>query len=163
MAVKHTTTMRASITAYSTAVGPSSETRKRCNFKASDLIQFLQDKRDMFDWPSLPSANPAWKRGTDGTRRIPRRRPVLYRLHPDNNQHHVPLPRMPRCSSSFHPMRAAAAGTSRLSAGGCPRPTWTASPFRQPGDRILTNPARSFAPRPYDRFAFIEDEATGRS
>jgi hypothetical protein len=63
MAVKHTTTMRASITAYSTAVGPSSETRKRCNFKASDLIQFLQDKRDMFDWRSLPSANPAWKKG----------------------------------------------------------------------------------------------------
>lgn len=32
MAVKHTITIRASITAYSTAVGPSSETRKRCIF-----------------------------------------------------------------------------------------------------------------------------------
>lgn len=60
-------------------------------------------------------------------------------------------------------MRAAAAGMSRLSAGGCPGSPWTASPFRQPGDRFVTNPARSFAPRPYDRFAFFEDEATGLS
>jgi hypothetical protein len=38
MAVKHTMTMRDSITAYSTAVGPSSETRKRCTFRASDFM-----------------------------------------------------------------------------------------------------------------------------
>ena len=34
IAVKHTMTIRASITAYSTAVGPSSHTRKRCIFNA---------------------------------------------------------------------------------------------------------------------------------
>jgi hypothetical protein len=38
IAVKHTMMIRASITAYSTAVGPSSHTRKRCTFKASDFI-----------------------------------------------------------------------------------------------------------------------------
>jgi len=38
IAVKHTITIKASITAYSTAVGPSSQTRKRRNFKASDFI-----------------------------------------------------------------------------------------------------------------------------
>ena len=32
IAVKQTITIRANITAYSTAVGPSSETRKRCTF-----------------------------------------------------------------------------------------------------------------------------------
>ena len=32
IAVRQTITIRASITAYSTAVGPSSETRKRCTF-----------------------------------------------------------------------------------------------------------------------------------
>lgn len=71
IAVKHTTTISASITAYSTAVGPSSEARKRCNFKASDLIQFLQDKRDMFDWDRVHPRNQPGKRGTDGTRRLP--------------------------------------------------------------------------------------------
>src|SRR5436190_20688426 len=34
MAVKHTMIISANMTAYSTAVGPSSETRKRCTFKA---------------------------------------------------------------------------------------------------------------------------------
>jgi hypothetical protein len=38
IAVKHTITIKASITAYSTAVGPSSETRKRRNFRASDFM-----------------------------------------------------------------------------------------------------------------------------
>jgi hypothetical protein len=38
IAVKHTITIKASITAYSTAVGPSSQTRNRRNFKASDFI-----------------------------------------------------------------------------------------------------------------------------
>jgi hypothetical protein len=38
IAVKHTITIKASITAYSTAVGPSSQTRKRRNFKASDFM-----------------------------------------------------------------------------------------------------------------------------
>lgn len=40
IAVKHTMTIKASITAYSTAVGPSSETRKRCIFLASDFIRY---------------------------------------------------------------------------------------------------------------------------
>ena len=38
IAVKQTITMRDSITAYSTAVGPSSDVKKRCNFDASDFI-----------------------------------------------------------------------------------------------------------------------------
>src|SRR5262245_7007493 len=38
MAVKHTMIISANITAYSTAVGPSSETRKRCTFKARLFI-----------------------------------------------------------------------------------------------------------------------------
>ena len=38
IAVKHTIMINASITAYSTAVGPSSETRKWRNFKVSDFI-----------------------------------------------------------------------------------------------------------------------------
>jgi hypothetical protein len=38
IAVKHTMTIKASITAYSTAVGPSSETRKRRNFRVSDFM-----------------------------------------------------------------------------------------------------------------------------
>src|SRR5205823_13430594 len=38
MAVKHTMIIRANMTAYSTAVGPSSETRKRCTFKARFFI-----------------------------------------------------------------------------------------------------------------------------
>src|SRR6478752_5712898 len=38
MAVKHTITINANITAYSTAVGPSSETRKRCTFKEELFI-----------------------------------------------------------------------------------------------------------------------------
>jgi hypothetical protein len=38
IAVKHTITIKASITAYSTAVGPSSETRKRRNFKDKDFM-----------------------------------------------------------------------------------------------------------------------------
>src|SRR5688500_8305016 len=38
MAVRHTMTIRASMTAYSTAVGPSSLTRKRCTFKARDFM-----------------------------------------------------------------------------------------------------------------------------
>lgn len=100
IAVKHTTTIRASITAYSTAVGPSSETRKRCNFKASDLIQFLQDKRDMFDWCLRPSANPVGKGGPTVHATYLWRRPVPYRPHP-NNQNLMPLPRMPRCSPGF--------------------------------------------------------------
>jgi hypothetical protein len=36
---KQTITIKANITAYSTAVGPASETRKRCIFWASDLIR----------------------------------------------------------------------------------------------------------------------------
>jgi len=43
IAVRQTMMIKASITAYSTAVGPSSETRKRCTFWASDLIEFLQN------------------------------------------------------------------------------------------------------------------------
>lgn len=35
-------TIKASMTAYSTAVGPSSETRKRCTFLAKFFIAFLQ-------------------------------------------------------------------------------------------------------------------------
>ena len=38
IAVKQTMTIKANMTAYSTAVGPSSETRKRCIFLASDFI-----------------------------------------------------------------------------------------------------------------------------
>jgi hypothetical protein len=38
IAVKQTITIRASITAYSTAVGPSSETRKRRTFRVRDFI-----------------------------------------------------------------------------------------------------------------------------
>jgi hypothetical protein len=38
MHVKQTLMINESITAYSTAVGPSSETRKRCNFRASDFM-----------------------------------------------------------------------------------------------------------------------------
>src|SRR5678816_3646923 len=47
MVLRHTTTIRASITAYSTAVGPSSDFRKRCTFKARFFIvptpQFAND------------------------------------------------------------------------------------------------------------------------
>ena len=42
----HTMMMRANITAYSTAVGPSSETRKRCNFETRFLIAVFL-KRDL--------------------------------------------------------------------------------------------------------------------
>ena len=49
MAVKQTTMIRASITAYSTAVGPSSETKKRCSFKAKDFI-FSTAKRENATW-----------------------------------------------------------------------------------------------------------------
>src|SRR5690606_26372838 len=38
IAVKQTMTIKASITAYSTAVGPSSDLRKRCTFKARFFI-----------------------------------------------------------------------------------------------------------------------------
>ena len=38
IAVKHTITINANITAYSTAVGPASETRKQRNFRASDFM-----------------------------------------------------------------------------------------------------------------------------
>jgi hypothetical protein len=38
MDAKHTITIRANITAYSTAVGPSSETRNCCNFRARFFI-----------------------------------------------------------------------------------------------------------------------------
>jgi hypothetical protein len=38
IAVRHTMIINASITAYSTAVGPSSETRKLRNFKATDFM-----------------------------------------------------------------------------------------------------------------------------
>src|SRR4029077_11811398 len=38
MVLRHTTTISASITAYSTAVGPSSDFRKRCTFKARFFI-----------------------------------------------------------------------------------------------------------------------------
>src|SRR5262245_49665183 len=38
MVLRQTTTIRASITAYSTAVGPSSDFRKRCTFKARFFI-----------------------------------------------------------------------------------------------------------------------------
>lgn len=38
MAVKQTTTIKANMTAYSTAVGPSSETRKCCTFLARFFI-----------------------------------------------------------------------------------------------------------------------------
>jgi hypothetical protein len=38
IAVKHTMIINASITAYSTAVGPSSERIKRRNFRASDFM-----------------------------------------------------------------------------------------------------------------------------
>jgi hypothetical protein len=41
MAAMHTTIIRANITAYSTAVGPSSETRKRLTFKEKDFIGLL--------------------------------------------------------------------------------------------------------------------------
>jgi hypothetical protein len=47
MAVKQTITIRANITAYSTAVGPSSETRKRCTFRASDFIIFLHSSQSL--------------------------------------------------------------------------------------------------------------------
>ena len=42
IAPKQTTTIRASITAYSTAVGPSSDFRKRCTFKAKFFMASLQ-------------------------------------------------------------------------------------------------------------------------
>lgn len=38
IAAKQTITIKANMTAYSTAVGPSSETRKRRNFRASDFM-----------------------------------------------------------------------------------------------------------------------------
>jgi hypothetical protein len=38
IAVRHTMTISDNITAYSTAVGPSSQARKRCNFSANDFI-----------------------------------------------------------------------------------------------------------------------------
>src|SRR5882724_5285070 len=38
MVLRQTTTIRASITAYSTAVGPSSDFRKRCTFKERFFI-----------------------------------------------------------------------------------------------------------------------------
>lgn len=49
MAVRHTITIRANITAYSTAVGPSSETRKRCTFLASDFISVPPLQRQSSD------------------------------------------------------------------------------------------------------------------
>lgn len=45
MAVKQTTIINANITAYSTAVGPSSDTRKRCTFLAKLFIAFSTDVR----------------------------------------------------------------------------------------------------------------------
>ena len=42
MAERQTTTIRASITAYSTAVGPSSDFRKRCTFRAKFFMASLQ-------------------------------------------------------------------------------------------------------------------------
>ncbi len=45
MAVKQTTIINANITAYSTAVGPSSDTRKRCTFLAKLFIVFSTDVR----------------------------------------------------------------------------------------------------------------------
>src|SRR5438128_1770186 len=50
IAVKHTITIKASITAYSTAVGPSSETRNRRTFKARLFIA----ASDWFNWPRGP-------------------------------------------------------------------------------------------------------------
>ena len=41
MAVRHTTTIKASITAYSTAVGPSSETKSRRSVSMTGFIIFL--------------------------------------------------------------------------------------------------------------------------
>lgn len=42
IAPKQTTTIKANITAYSTAVGPSSDFRKRCTFEAKFFIASLQ-------------------------------------------------------------------------------------------------------------------------
>ncbi len=39
IATRHTTIIKASITAYSTAVGPSSDVRKRCIFLAMCIIR----------------------------------------------------------------------------------------------------------------------------
>ena len=45
-AVRHTTMINDSITAYSTAVGPSSEAKKRRNFRASDFMWLNLHSRD---------------------------------------------------------------------------------------------------------------------
>jgi hypothetical protein len=45
IALRHTITIRANITAYSTAVGPSSETMNRRSFKAKLFIAFLHDRQ----------------------------------------------------------------------------------------------------------------------
>src|SRR5205823_2354356 len=55
MAVKQTTMIRASITAYSTAVGPSSETIKRLTLRASAFM-VCPLKRKIFRQPCEVSA-----------------------------------------------------------------------------------------------------------
>jgi hypothetical protein len=46
MAVKQTMMIKANITAYSTAVGPSSETKKRCSFVAKFFTGALPSSVD---------------------------------------------------------------------------------------------------------------------
>ena len=55
IAVKHTITINANITAYSTAVGPSSETRKRCTFRARLFIASSDSRADSCERPYHPT------------------------------------------------------------------------------------------------------------
>jgi hypothetical protein len=55
IALRHTITIRANITAYSTAVGPSSDLMNCRNFKARFFISFLRKRR----FPTEKGANAA--------------------------------------------------------------------------------------------------------
>lgn len=136
MLARHTTTISANITAYSTAVGPSSDFRKRCTFKVRFFIV------------PTPLVRPG-----PGIKRVRGRCHSDDRALPHAAAFAAGLPRAGQNSTigthlviivrSRFP-RPKLRITITLSVAGC---------------RERTNPrvAHGFAPRPCERFAFIED------
>jgi len=153
MAVRHTITIRASITAYSTAVGPSSETRKRCTFRASDFMS-----NPPFRCPLPMISQEIAGSGPTGKKRVGR---VLGNTTATQKDHRGPAPYpsdtllITTCLASKVPLLTQPFSVPCPSTG--PK-HWignTLSAARLPSD--ATRPALGFASRPCGRVAFIED------
>ena len=134
IAVKQTMTIKANMTAYSTAVGPSSETRKRCIFLASDFIGIPPFPFDSALRSRTGTTNFLGILGTRHRFRYDnRRRPAICLRDPM-------LVKKPTSPSSTYRSDSS-------------------SPFRQPGfRRILLRRPFALRTRPCGRFAFVEDE-----